>query len=108
MKLYQVKMDIVNCADVQMKVLKVLTAKRRDYGIDDNYVTQLNIFKWTRPVKCYYHKVKRNTELNTCGILASSKIPITNNSGDSRTQSPEMSYKYATPTYTKYLDLFSC
>ena len=41
MKSYQVEMSIVNCTNVQLKCLKMLTGHRIDVGIANMYMMQI-------------------------------------------------------------------
>ena len=41
MKSYEVKTTIVNCTDVRIKELKILTDHRRDFVIASTYETKL-------------------------------------------------------------------
>ena len=47
MKSHQVKMTIENCTDLRLKGLKISTTNRRDVGIANKYVTQLENFNGT-------------------------------------------------------------
>ena len=49
-KLYQVKMTVVNCTDIWIKGLKTLTAHRKDVGVSNMYVTQIIKFQ----MRCNY------------------------------------------------------
>ena len=40
-KPYQVKTTVVNCTTVQVRVLRILTNHRRDFGLSNMYVVQI-------------------------------------------------------------------
>ena len=79
MKSYQVKTTIVNCTDIQLEGLKILTAHRIDVVIAKTMWINYTILNQMRSFKGYYRGFKRNTQLNTGGIFESSNVPITIN-----------------------------
>ena len=62
--------NIVNCTDVGHKILKILTAHRRDVDTVNKYVTQLRFLNKTRSVQCIRFRVIRVEASSICFLLS--------------------------------------
>ena len=83
-KYYKVWCEIIPSWDNYRKFYRDTTKNIENFNGSKKDMLVLSKWLWrnnksfneTQPVKYHYHEVKRNMELNACGIFVSSNVPI--------------------------------